>query len=77
MVPFSDDIFLIWTINKDSLDHFIFFTQNYNKSKNIKFRFHLSTNKVHFLDVTVSLKHGKLRVYSSATNMFTKNPTTC
>ena len=66
MVPFSDDIFFIWTINKDSLDHFIFFTQNYNKSKNIKskikFEFHLSTNKVHFLDVTVSLKHGKFSV---------------
>ena len=30
------------------------------KSK-IKFEIHLSTNEVHFLDVTVSLNHGKLR----------------
>ena len=30
------------------------------KSK-IKFEIHLSTNVVHSLDVTVSLKHGKLR----------------
>ena len=68
---FIDDIFFIWTRNKDSLDHFISFTQNYNESKNmkfkIKFEIHLSTNEVHFLDVTVSLKHGKLR-----TAQFTK-----
>ena len=67
MVPFSDDVFFIWTGNKDSLDHFTSFTRNYNKSKNIKpkikFEFHLSANKVHFLDVTVYLKHGKLRVH--------------
>ena len=36
------------------------------KSK-IKFEIHLSTNEVHFLDVTVSLNHGKLR-----TTLFTK-----
>ena len=30
------------------------------KSK-IKFKIYLSTNEVHFLDVTVSSKHGKLR----------------
>ena len=30
------------------------------KSK-IKFEIHLSTNEVHFLDVTISLKHGQLR----------------
>ena len=36
------------------------------KSK-IKFEIHLSTNKVHFLDVTIFLKHGKLR-----TTLFTK-----
>ena len=33
---FIDDIFFIWTGNKDSLDHFISFTQNYSKSKNMK-----------------------------------------
>ena len=69
---FIDDIFFIWTGNKDSLDHFISFTQNYSKSKNmkskIKFEIHLSTNEVHFLDVTVYLKHGKLR-----TTLFTKS----
>ena len=27
----------------------------------IQFKIHLFTNQVHFLDVTVSLKHGKLR----------------
>ena len=36
------------------------------KSK-IKFKIQLSTNEVHFLDVTVSLKHKKLR-----TTLFTK-----
>ena len=67
MVLFSDDVFFIWTGNEDLLNHFISFTQNYNKSKNIKpkikFEFHLSANNVHFLDVTVYLKHGKLRVH--------------
>ena len=62
---FIDDIIFIWTGNKDSLDHFISFTQNYSESKNmeskIQFEIHISTNEVHFLDVTVSLKHGKLR----------------
>ena len=42
--------------NKDSLDHFISFTQNYIKSKNmkskIKLKIHLSTNEVQFLDVS-------------------------
>ena len=68
---FIDDIIFIWTGNKDSLNHFISFTQNYSKSKNIKskikFEIHLSSNEVHFLDVTISLKHGKLR-----TTLFTK-----
>ena len=62
---FIDDIYFKWTSNKDSLDHFISFTQYYSKSKNMKsktkFEINLSTNEVHFLDVTVSLKHGKLR----------------
>ena len=62
---FIDDIFFIWTGNKDSLDHFISFPQNYSKFKNMKskinFEIHLSTNEVHFFDVTVSLNHGKLR----------------
>ena len=62
---FIDDIFFIWTGNKDSLDHLICFTQNYSKSKNmkskIKFKIYLSSNEVHFLDVTVSLKYRKLR----------------
>ena len=51
---FIDDIFFTWTGNKESLDHSIFFTQNYRKSKNmkskIKFEIHLSTNEIHFLD---------------------------
>ena len=68
---FIGNIFCIWTSNKNSLDHFISFTQNYSKSKNmkskIKFEIHLSTNEVHFLDVTVCLNHGKLR-----TTLFTK-----
>ena len=49
----------------DLSDHSILFTQNYGKSKNmkskIKLKIHLSTIEVHFLDVTVSLKYGKLR----------------
>ena len=68
---FIDDIFFIWTGNKDSLDHFISFTQNYSKLKNmkskIKFNIHPSTNEVHFLDITISLKHGKL-----TTTLYTK-----
>ena len=40
------------------------------KSK-IKFEIHLSINEVHFLDVTISLKHGKLRA-----TLFIK-PTSC
>ena len=63
---FIDDIFFIWTGNMDSLDHFISFAQNYSKSKNIiskiKSEIHLSINEVHFLDVTFSLKHGRLRI---------------
>ena len=27
----------------------------------IKFEVHLSTNEAHFLDIKISLKHGKLR----------------
>ena len=53
---FIDDIFFIRTGHKDSLGHFISFTQNYSKSKNmkskIKLEIHLSTNEVHSLDVT-------------------------
>ena len=58
---FIDDIFFVLSDNKDSFDHFISFTQNYSKSKNLKskirFEIHLSTNEVHFLDVTDYLKH--------------------
>ena len=68
---FIDEVFFIWTGSKNSLDHFISFTQNYSKFKNmkskIKSEIHFSTNQVHFLDVTVSLKLGKLR-----TTLFTK-----
>ena len=68
---FIDGIFFIWTGNKDLLNHFISLTQNYGKSKNmkskIKLKINLFTNEIHFLDVIVSLKHGKLR-----TTLFTK-----
>ena len=68
---FLDDIFLTWAGNMDSLDHFISHTQNESKSKNmkfkIKFEIHHATNKVRFLEVSVSLKHEKLR-----TLLFTK-----
>ena len=67
-VPFIDDIFFIWTGNKDSLDHFISFTQNYmNMKSKVKFEIYLSANNVHFFDVTVSSKDGKLRI-----TLFTK-----
>ena len=63
---FINDIFFVWTGSKDLLNHFISFTQNYSKSKHmkskIKFEIHLSTNEVHFVDITVSLNHGILRV---------------
>ena len=68
---FIDGIFFIWTGNKDLLNHFISLTQNYGKSKNmkskIKLKINLFTNEIHFLDVIISLKHGKLR-----TTLFTK-----
>ena len=68
---FINDIFFVWTGNKDLLNHFISFTQSYSKCKNmkskIKFEIPLSTNEVHFLDMTVSLNYGKLR-----TTLFTK-----
>ena len=68
---FINDIFFTRTGNKDSLNHFISLTQSYSKSKNmkskIKFEIHLSTNEVNFLDVTIYLKHGKLR-----TTLFSK-----
>ena len=32
---FIDDIFIIWTSNKNLFYHFISFTQNYSKSKNM------------------------------------------
>ena len=68
---FINDIFFVWTGNKDSLNHFISFTQSYSKSKNmkskIKFEIPFSTNKVHFLDIAVSLNYGKLRA-----TLFTK-----
>ena len=38
-----------------------------NMKSKIKFEIHLTTNEVYFLDVIVSLKHGKLR-----TTLFTK-----
>ena len=53
------------TGNKDSLDHVTSFTKNHSKSKNmkskIKLKIYLSSNEVHFPDVTVSLKYRKLR----------------
>ena len=62
---FIDDIFFICTGNKDSLDHVTSFTKNHSKSKNmkskIKLKIYLSSNEVHFPDVTVSLKCRKLR----------------
>ena len=51
--------------DKDSSNNFISFTLNYSKSKSMKskiqFEIHLSTNEVQFLDLSVSLKHEKLR----------------
>ena len=69
---FTDDIFFIWTGNKDSLDHFISFTQNYSKSKNMKskIKFEISGELTKFtflMYITISLKHGKL-----STTLFTK-----
>ena len=72
---FIDDIFLIWTGNKESLNHFISLTQSYYKSKTMKYKAKfkilkilLSANEVLFLDAAVSLKHKKLR----AALLFTK-----
>ena len=81
---FIDDILFMWTDSKDSLDHFISLICNYSKSKNmkskVKFEIHLSTNEVHSLDVTVSLKDGKLRTtpYTQPTDChFYLNTSSC
>ena len=81
---FIGDIFFTWEGNKDSLDHFISFIQNYSKSKvmksEIKFEIHLSTNEVNYLDVTISLKYGKLRrtLFTKPTNShFYVNTSSC
>ena len=62
-----NSVVLLGLVNSvDSLDHFISSTQNCSKSKNIKskikFEIDLSTNEVNLLDVTISLKHGKLKI---------------
>ena len=61
---FIDDIFFMWTGNKDLLDHLISLRKNYSKSKNMKtkieFEIHLSSNEVHILDVNF-LKTWKIK----------------
>ena len=62
-----NSVVLLGLVNSvDSLDHFISSTQNCSKPKNIKskikFEIDLSTNEVNLLDVTISLKHGKLKI---------------
>ena len=51
-----------------------------NMKSKIKFEIHLSSNEVHFLDVTISLKHGKLRatLFTKPTDFhFYLNTTSC
>ena len=68
---FIDDIFFIWTYDLESLHEFLKFADNYttiNKMKScIKFETNISEHSVNFLDVTISLKDGKL-----STSLYTK-----
>jgi len=71
---FIDDIFFIWTHGEKSLQEFIKFANEYTdkhkmKSK-IKFETNISSDKVSFLDVEISIHNGKLKtsLYSKPTD---------
>ena len=73
-IRYIDDIFFFWTHGADTLQDFINFTQCYSikkqmKSK-IKFEINQSTERVHFLYVTIMLVDGVIAttVYSKSTD---------
>lgn len=71
---FIDDVFFIWTGTKEELSTFIDFTQSFSQRNNMKskmkFEVSMSQESVNFLDVTVSLRDGKLEtsLYSKPTD---------
>ena len=73
-IRYIDDIFIIWTHGADTLQDFINFTQSYSTKKQmkskIKFEINQSTERVHFLDVTIMLVDGAIAttVYSKPTD---------
>ena len=73
-IRYIDDIFFIWTHGADTLQDFINFTQSYSTKKQmkskIKFEINQSTERVHFLDVTIMLVDGAIAttVYSKPTD---------
>ena len=66
-----DDIFFIWTHDKNSLENFITFCNEYSMKNGmrstINFETHISNDTVSFLDVEVHLMNGQL-----STNLYTK-----
>ena len=68
---YIDDILFIWNHGDETLKDFIQFCQDYSNRKkmksNIKFEVNASPSKVNFLDVTISIKEGKL-----TTSLFVK-----
>ena len=64
---YIDDIFMIWTDGEDSLNDFL--THCNNQNKNIQFQQIISSTSIPFLDVSVTLEHGKLTdLYTKSTN---------
>lgn len=59
-------IFFIWTYDEKSLSNFFSFADslmaNYTMKSHIKFKTHISTTNINFLDAKVTFKNGK-RIY--------------
>ncbi len=70
---FIDDIFMIWSHGRDSLDNFLSTLNSFHATigaDTIKFSHEISDTSIPFLDVTVSLQNGKLEsdLYSKTTD---------
>ena len=65
---YIDDIFMIWTEGKETLNEFL--THCNNQNKHIQFEQTISKNSIPFRDVSVILENGKLTtdLYSKPTD---------